>query len=290
MLDSLHHFVLIAELGTFTEAAQRAHITQPGLSASIRRLEDALGARLLDRLPRGAAPTAAGRALLPRARAALAAVEDGRRAVSEVLGLEAGEVTVGGGAVACTYLLPPILAEFREAHPGVTLRLRETLTPRVAAAVDSGRLDLGVTVGQPEDDRAERLGEDPLVFVAAPLAAEAFWDGERLIPGTPLVTFPEGASLRAEVDRALPDAEIVTELSSISAAKGMVRAGIGVTLLSRAAVAVDLELGRVVALPDPRTPPPRTLVLRHRGLDRLSPAARALRDRVLESASGDAGI
>lgn len=281
MLDSLRHFVLIVEIGTFTEAARRAHITQPGLSASIRRLEDAMGARLLHRLPRGAAPTAAGEALLPRARAALAAVEDGRRAVAEVLGLEAGEVTIGGGSIACTYLLPPILAEFREQHPGVTVRLRETYTPNVAMAVDAGQLDLGVSVGPADPEHADPFRRDPLLLVAAPAVAERWFIDGRLRDGAPAVTFPVEASLRRTLDQHFPALEVTTELTSVSAVKGFVRAGLGVTLLSREAVAVDLDLGRLIALDDPRTPEPRLLVLRHRGLSRLTPAATALRARLL---------
>ena len=126
MLDSLEHFLLILEHGTFTEAARRAHLSQPALTASIRRLEEAFGATLLHRGRKGATPTAAGEALLPRARAALAAVDEGRRAIEEVLELRTGEVRMGAGATACTYLLPKEIARFRRAYPGVTYRLRET--------------------------------------------------------------------------------------------------------------------------------------------------------------------
>src|SRR5262245_57943463 len=117
MLDELTHFVLITHQGTFTAAAAEAHLTQPALSASIARLEAAVGARLFHRGKGGTRLTAAGEALLPRARAALAAVDEGKRAVQEVLGLAAGEVRVGAGATACTYFLPPVLAAFRRAHP-----------------------------------------------------------------------------------------------------------------------------------------------------------------------------
>ena len=74
MFDSFAHLLLIVEHGTFTEAARHAHLSQPALTASIRRLEEAFGAQLLHRGRRGASLTAAGEALLPRVRAALAAV------------------------------------------------------------------------------------------------------------------------------------------------------------------------------------------------------------------------
>src|SRR5262245_33571797 len=162
MLDELRHLLLIVEHGTFTEAARRAHLSQPALTASIRRLELALGARLLSRGRTGAELTAAGQALLPRARAALAAVDEGRRVVEEVVGLHAGEVRLGAGATACTYFLPPVLAAFRRRHPGVRLLLREAFTDQLEVALDAGELDLAIiTAGErPAPGPSDRWRDD----------------------------------------------------------------------------------------------------------------------------------
>src|SRR5688500_9815845 len=97
MFESLRHFLLILDHGTFTEAAKRAHLSQPALTASIHRLEQDLGATLLHRGRKGAQVTAAGAELVPRARAALAAIDEARRAVREVLELDRGEVRIGAG-------------------------------------------------------------------------------------------------------------------------------------------------------------------------------------------------
>src|SRR3954469_5816811 len=102
MLDELRHFLLVVEHGTFTEAARRSRLTQPALSASIRRLEEHFGARLLHRGRAGAEATAAGEALVPRARAVFAAISEAERAVREIEGLDAGEVRLGAGATVCT--------------------------------------------------------------------------------------------------------------------------------------------------------------------------------------------
>lgn len=280
MLDALHHFLLIARHGTFRAAARHAHLSQPALSASIQRLEETLHARLLHRDPTGARPTAAGEALLPHARAALAAVEAGRRAVAEVEGLTRGRVRLGGGSIACTWLLPPLLARFRALHPAVELRLRELFTPQVQAAVLDGELDLGVAADLPAGPGVDPWRLDPLVLVASPDYAARLPPGP-LPAGTPALSFQPGASLREALDQHLPELEVAIELGSLAALKGMLRAGMGVGLLSRSAVATDLQLGRLVELPDPRTPPPRCLQLVHPGLDRLSPAARALRTLIL---------
>lgn len=283
MLDSLRHFILVCETGSFTAAARAAHLTQPAVSASIARLEDDLGARLLDRLPRGARPTAAGAALLPQARATLAGAEACRRAVSEVAGLAAGEVRIGGGAVAVDHLLPPLLAAFRRRWPGVRLRVREVFTPSVPDRVRSGALDLGIAEGAPSGLTAETWRRDRLMLVAAPdldLPVDPL--------DAPVVTFPPGSSLRAASDRALPGAEVAVELASVAAVLGHVRAGLGIALLSETAAVPDLTAGRLVQLHAGAPLPVRTLTLVHRGEERLPPAAAALRTLLLagESATG----
>ena len=118
MLDELRHLLLIVEHRTFTAAARHAHLSQPALSASVRRLEEELGARLLDRGRHGATLTAEGEALLPRAQAALAAFEDGRRAV-EVLATTAS---------------PPQTWLARVQAPAVLAECRWDLATKAAAA------------------------------------------------------------------------------------------------------------------------------------------------------------
>lgn len=276
MLHELRHFLLVAEHGTFTAASRHAHLSQPALSASIQRLERDIGASLLVRTRHGAELSAAGRALLPRARAALAAVEDGRRAAQEIVGLSAGEVRLGAGATACTYLLPPLLARYRVAFPNVRFLLREAPPDAVLDALDAGELDLGIIT----TERGEPWRLDSLVLVAAPGVDAA---------SAPFVTFPPGSTTRTLLDRTFPGAPIVMELGSIAAIKGNVRAGIGVALVSRAAVETDLSLGRLVLVPHPKTPITRLLSIVHRGLERLPPAASALRTLLLENGDRAAG-
>ncbi len=283
MLDSLHHLLLIAEHGSFTAASRHAHLSQPALTASIHRLEEAMGGRLLDRHARGATPTAAGMALLPHARAALAAVEAGRQAVAEIEGLARGRVRIGGGATACTWLLPPLLAEFHRAHPDIDIRVRETFSPAVRDDVRAGLLDLGITQGLTETPGLveEPWRQDPLVMVASPDVAERL--RSRVPPGAPVVTFAAGSALRGLLDQHRPDLQVTMELASIAAVKGHVRAGLGVALLPQATVQDDLDLGHLVVLHDSGIPAARQLSLVHAGLDRLSPAATALREVLLSA-------
>ncbi|MCA9610073.1 MAG: hypothetical protein KC619_30965, partial [Myxococcales bacterium] len=204
------------------------------------------------------------------ARAALAALEEGRRAVLEVEELTRGEVRIGGGATACTYLLPPTLAAFRREHPGVRLWLREMTTDEARRAIDGGEIDLAVVTDP--GPSGDLWFEDELVLVAAPGVDPV---------GAPFVTFRAGATTRALLEATFPRAEIAMELGGVAAVKTHVRMGIGVALVSRHAVQTDLRLNRLVEIEDPRTPVRRPMHLVHRGTDRLPPAARALRDRML---------
>ena len=272
MLEPIRHFLLIAETGTFTVAARKAHLTQPALTASIRRLEDSLNCRLFDRGRLGARLTEAGSALLPHARAAVVALDEGERAVLALDRLEAGEIRVGGGSTACSYLLPPVLSSFRRKHPGVAVRLREMPERLAVEAFDAGELDLVVATSP---KRGELFRDETVILVGAPAAETA---------SLPLITFTQGSAVRELVDRHFPNHPIAMELASISTVKGSVRAGLGIALISRTAVATDLSLGRLVELRDHRTPIARPLHLLSRGVERLSAAGRALRLMMLADA------
>ncbi|MBI5514201.1 MAG: LysR family transcriptional regulator [Deltaproteobacteria bacterium] len=270
MFDLFRYFTLACEERSFTRAARRAHITQPALSAAIARLESELGAELLRRDRGGVGPTAAGEALLPRALAALAAVEDARRAVAEVRDVRAGRVRVGGGATVCAYYLPPVLAAFREAHPGVKLLVREGTSEGTQAAVLAGELDLGVITVP----HGELWREDEMILVAAPET-----DAKRAA----FVTFPPGATIRDALDQHFPEVDIVMELSGIASVIEHAAPGLGVALVSRVSVEDALADGALVEVRDPRTPLRRPLKIVHRGVDQLSPAAAALRKLLLAS-------
>jgi DNA-binding transcriptional LysR family regulator len=114
-----------------------------------------------------------------------------------------------------------------------------------------------------------------VVVAARGLAAEL--GGARDAGAHPFVAFTEGSATRALLLRHLPEAEIAMELGSIAAVKANVRAGVGLALVSRVAVETELGQGRLVEVKTRFTPLRRRLALIHRGVDRLPPAAAALR-------------
>ncbi len=282
MLDELHHFLLVQQTGSFTAAARRAHLSQPALSMSVARLEQAMGARLLDRERRQVRLTAAGEALLPHARAVLANVDAGRAAVQALSGLLAGEVRLSAGATAAAFLLPAPLAAFRARAPGVRLRLREASTRETLALLAAHEVELGVVVQGarlPAGVELEGVGDDVLVVVEArggchPRDADPSSQA-------PWIAFPPGTPTRALLDRHAPDADIAVEANDITAIVAAAAAGIGRALVPEVVVADALRAGTLQLASLPWSPQVRTLALAHRGVTSLSPAASALREVLL---------
>jgi len=131
--------------GYFTRAARRLGIAQPSLSGHIRALEEEVGGRLLARLPRGVTPTAAGRALLPEARACVRALDRAHQAVRATLAAEEGELEVATVLSMSVGLLPPAITAWQDRYPRVAIRLHEFVHRRLLEdAVEQGIADVAV--------------------------------------------------------------------------------------------------------------------------------------------------
>src|SRR5580765_2136489 len=121
----LECFVAVVEERSFTRGARRVGISQPSLSEQVRALERSLGGQVLERHPRGVSLTPAGRALLPEARAAVRAVERGRRAARAALALETGELEIATVLSMAVGLLPRYIHLWRAQYPDIGIRLHE---------------------------------------------------------------------------------------------------------------------------------------------------------------------
>src|SRR5689334_15018462 len=150
-LHQLEYLVAVAEEASFTRAAARVHVAQPGVSAQVRRLESELGQRLLDRSGRTIRLTEAGAAVLPFARAALDAVAKARLVVDDLAGLVRGQVTIGMVSGCALPVMAELLAGFRKQYPGVAISLSEDNSDRLAETLGDGRLDLALigVAGEP---------------------------------------------------------------------------------------------------------------------------------------------
>jgi DNA-binding transcriptional LysR family regulator len=170
-LASLNAFIAIAETGSFSEAGERLHLTQPAVSKRIASLEQQLSVRLFDRLGREVSLTEAGRALLPRAYQILNVLDDTRRALSNLSGDISGRLTLATSHHIGLHRLPPLLRAFTKAYPQVALDIQFLDSEVAYEEILHGRVELAVITLAPETAlpvQAVPVWNDPLDFVAAP--------------------------------------------------------------------------------------------------------------------------
>ena len=170
-LANLNAFIAIAEAGSFSEAGERLHLTQPAVSKRIAGLEQQLNVRLFDRIGREVSLTEAGRALLPRAYQILNVLDDTRRALTNLNGEISGRLTLATSHHIGLHRLPPLLRAFTRAHPQVSLDIRVLDSEVAYEEVLHGRAELAVITLAPETRppvAATAIWDDVLDFVAAP--------------------------------------------------------------------------------------------------------------------------
>jgi DNA-binding transcriptional LysR family regulator len=162
----LRYFVAVAERLHFGRAAAALHISQPPLSRAIRGLEEQLGARLLTRSRRRVELTAEGARLYEEAKKVLAQLERAALEVGAMAAGQSGQLRLGFVSLADYGVLPGLLKGFKSARPGVSLALREMLSPDQAAALSAGELDFGLLLPPVAGD-LEHLVMQSERFVAA---------------------------------------------------------------------------------------------------------------------------
>ncbi|MBN3763084.1 LysR substrate-binding domain-containing protein [Burkholderia sp. Ac-20365] len=245
----LRAFVTVAETGGVSAAAARLARTQAAVSMQLRRLEDDIGQRLLERSPRGVRLTDAGHRLLPYAHAILGAGEDARRALE--VGDVAGTVRLGMLEDVAVGRLPRALRRFSAAHPQVALEIVVDASAALSQRLADGALD--VLVGDPA-----MVDATPLVTWTQPL----FWVGARGYlpdPGVPLplVAFGGACLWQQQVMSILRRAgiawRVVCTSTSLPAVQSAVEAGLGVSVLLDGNIRYDTMrvLGPADGLPEP---------------------------------------
>jgi DNA-binding transcriptional LysR family regulator len=145
-LQQLKYFLAVAETRHFTQAAQLTGVSQPSLSKQIHVLENELGATLFTRVRGNVTLTAAGEALLPRARRIVADLETARLEVAELVGVSRGRLRLGATPSLCTSLVAPVLRRYQETYPGVRLQVEEGGSDDLVAKLTRGQLDLALIV------------------------------------------------------------------------------------------------------------------------------------------------
>ena len=239
-LRQLEHFVAVAQECHFTRAAQRLHIAQSGLSASIRSLEKELGATLFLRSTRQVQLTAAGQALLVEALRALSASNAAKEAVAAVQGLLRGSLSIGSLQCLHAVHLPTLLAGFLHEHPALEIRLRQGGSDELVEQVRTGRLDIAFVsrpTRDPENVVVSPLESEPLVLACAPGHPAAAKPTAKLqdLMDEQFVDFPPSWSTRDLADRVLTAAgverRVALEVTDVHSLLDLVACGLGVALV-----------------------------------------------------------
>ncbi|HEX3442478.1 MAG TPA: LysR family transcriptional regulator [Pseudolabrys sp.] len=242
-LRHLRYFVAVADHGSFSHAAEQLGIAQPPLSQQIKLLEEELGVRLFQRLPRGVRPTEIGAVLVEQARDILALQNQFVAAAAGLARGERGHVRVGiAGAVALVPIIPASVRTFREARPLVTLSLEEMPTPVLCKALRDRTLDVAIVRPPVPDGRGlivQRLFEER-TSIALPCGhrlAEHETLSLRMVADEPLIIFPRhiGPGFHDAILSACQNAgftpRIGQEAPHIAAMVPMVAAGFGVSIV-----------------------------------------------------------
>jgi DNA-binding transcriptional LysR family regulator len=288
-LQQLRYFVTVAETRHFTQAADRAGVTQPSLSKQIHALEADLGAELFTRTRGAVALTPAGEALLPLARRIIADADTARVEVQELVGLRRGRLRLGATPSLCISLVAPVLRRYADAYPRVRLQVEESGSQDLVRHLVHGSLDLAIIVlpsgGTDPSLRTEPILRESLVCVSSPrMPAPTEHPPLSLaeLRDQPLVMFRTGYDLRdatlAACERAGFTPAFAVEGGELDAVLSFVESGLGLALVPSMAVA-ERERLRITPLAQPGVQ--RTVALAHRRDVTPTHAARAFRDTLL---------
>ena len=256
----LQVFHTVARHLSFTKAAEQLFMTQPAVTFQIKQLEEQFNARLFERSHGKIALTPAGRLVMEYAGRILGLSEEMETRVSELTGTMSGPLLLGASTTIAEFVLPRILGEFKVEHPQVHTHLTVGNSEMIETRVADHALDLGLIESPSHLPglATEVCCEDELVLIFSP--GHRFAKSSSVKPeefaGEPYVSRELGSGTREFMDQYLrscnvapEDLNVVMELGSPEAIKGVVETGLGVSIVSRATVAKERALGTLAAAP-----------------------------------------
>jgi len=250
----LQVFHTVARLLSFTKAAEALHMTQPAVTFQIRQLEEYFNTRLFDRTHNRISLTEVGEEVYEYAKTIFEQYALMENTVKEMTGSINGVLMIGASTTIAEYLLPVLLGDFKIKYPEVHIRLKVSNTDEIVSMLENNVIDLGL-VEAPVSNKnlvVELCRMDQLVAIvppAHPLAEQDEVSVSELV-AHPYISREEGSGTREviteyfnQANLSSDDLNIVMELGSLEAIKGAVAAGMGISILSRAAIHKDLQLG-----------------------------------------------
>ncbi len=282
-------FEAVVEHGSITKASEQLHLTQPAVSMQLRKLEEAVGMPLMERVGRRLHLTDAGREMLKYCRRLSHTVREAEAVMKAMRQLEHGSLSL---AVASTvnYFATHFIAAFHARYPGIQISMEVTNRESLLQALKAYDKDLFLMGQPPEDDEllAEPFMNNPLVVIASPrhlLAGQGRVQLEQL-QDEPFVVRESGSGTRMALESFLAEHGVTLnsqmEMNSNEAIKQAVMAGLGLGVVSRHTVYLELGAGALQELPVQGFPLSRQWYLVHRRDRPLSRGAEAFKRYILE--------
>jgi DNA-binding transcriptional LysR family regulator len=259
-LRQLEIFRKVVDLESFSKAAQEVHLAQASVSERISNLEQAVGARLLDRLGRQVVPTRAGELMYKHATLLLEMKRTACLEMEYFLGLEQGDVLIGGSTIPGNYILPKVMGDFHQKYPAVSVMLTIADTGKIREMILAGEIELGIVGSKsPEKNLTHHhLWKDELVL-AVPVGHP--WAKKRAVSlkdlsKEPMILRASGSGtlkitedyLRSKGLKGLESFNVVARLGTSTAVKEGIKAGLGLSIISIRALETELNAGILKAL------------------------------------------
>ncbi|RLC27288.1 MAG: LysR family transcriptional regulator [Deltaproteobacteria bacterium] len=292
-LRQMEVFRKVVEMESFSRAASAVFLAQASVSERIANLEQAVGTRLLDRLGRKVVPTRAGEILYKHAVLLLEMKETASLEIQDFLGMKQGEVQMGGSTIPGEYILPGIMTGFRKTYPLISIALKIADTEEIERMVIEGALELGV-VGSRSENRnllCRELWKDDLALVVP--SRHEWADRDAVAPDdlgrVPFILREAGSGTLRIVEHFLRTVgvrdtlNVAARFGSSTAVKEGIKAGLGVSILSKRAVETEISAGMLKALEVEGIHMSRNFFLIRDKRRVASPPCRALSDFLMET-------
>lgn len=287
-LRDLRYFEAIAELEHIGRATEKLHRTQPALTSSVRRLEQACGAPLLERAGRGIRLTPAGRVLLKWARRMRFDLEDAQREMGDIGRGLSGHIRIGIVPTAAQFLLPPAARQLMQQAPDVTLRTVVGLIDTLKPLLRAGELDLMVGTESPAEAgfTSQRLAEDQIVVAASATLRD--------LTAYRWVLQPPGAPTRDWLDhtfdrKRLPRPQVQVESTMLLMLPALIAETGLLSFISRHHLNAGDARAPLREVQLKETTMHRRLVVTYRESSYLPPAVRVLIDLLRQAGAGGLG-
>jgi DNA-binding transcriptional LysR family regulator len=289
----LEIFCKVVELQSFSRAAEAVFLVQASVSERIASLEKKIGIRLLDRLGRKVVPTAAGELVYKHAVLLLEMRETAQLEIEKFLGLEQGEISMGGSTIPGEYIIPDLIGRFSEKYPHLAVKLTIADSSEIEALVLEGKLEIGV-IGKKISHAnllCQKLWEDELVL-AVPVGhpwARRKSVSIRELREMPFILREEGSGTLKILETRLRESgedgsralQVAARFGSSTAVKEGIKSGLGLSILSAIAIETEVKAGLLKALKVKGLPMSRSFFLIRNKLRIASPSCQVMQDFLL---------